>query len=1045
MPIIFPKNPIFNDNIGEQQVYNYLKLNLHKDEVCYYNYNIEVKEFDFCVMVPNKGILIIEVKSWLAKNIIEVKDNLYINYKTKDGIKDLPSPYRQASGYAKDLINKLRRTIKRDIFVLPLVWYVNVSKDEYYAKRLDIISDSKVTLFREDLEDKLSFSDKVEQILNFAIKYYKKIPDTFNNDTLNRCRELFQSKEQIEAERSDIAGFTVNRRSISKQHYSVLRHIPKSDDSRFYSAIVADLLKHWAAGTKLYLIANDKDFIEILGKQIQEKMEQFNINNKFNVAYNKSHLTCYNINCYYAETKMIEDFTIIDGDKPYLLKYKNNLEIIDSMCGFNVNQYMVEHGSNDKDIVVKAGAGTGKTHTMISRIMYLIHTNRLSYKDLMETIIMITFTNEAADQMKKKIKKEIQDYYILTGDYDYFQMISIIEQMNISTIHSLVLRILQRYSEKIGYGKDLSIATGIIERKLELEKSLNRAIKEDGKTQTLHIQSIIDEFDLTLYHFQKLVEALFKKLENKNIDILNILIDLDDSNDKDFNNLLKRVLLETEKNTRGLLKRNNLIKLSHLIIELSILYDRLKGEKIGDSNIQYLFVDEFQDTDNIQIDLISKFQRLFGFNLFIVGDIKQCIYRFRGAEEDAFEQIKTNKGNWEEYELVKNYRTDKYLLNDYGVIFEKWGEVGRLPYIKEVDMLTSDRVFNNPEDDYFKCINVSSNNQTEFEKKLINELKIQLEELKDDGKIAVLVRENKEAEAIINIGKRHEINIDSTNIGGLYKIESTLDFYKLVLALQNNKSPKHLINLYDTNYINRNIDVKEIFQRRGNKKELHEFIMDKWPIKNWDKYLNDLRKDTVLKVLREIIRDLTPWNNYSRKYKDSEDRLLYYKRNLDLLFEKLSTNKNTDYLTLNKIQEFLSIMITTNQQDEVRAELDLESKKEILCMTVHKAKGLEFDTVILPYTNLNISGGRKGGEYDFLILDDDKDRIRVGYKIRRFQGSGKVKANNFYLDESSDEREYRLKEETRILYVALTRAKKNLVIFKYKDNSVEHSWQNYLK
>ena len=67
---------------------------------------------------------------------------------------------------------------------------------------------------------------------------------------------------------------------------------------------------------------------------------------------------------------------------------------------------------------------------------------------------------------------------------------------------------------------------------------------------------------------------------------------------------------------------------------------------------KYLFIDEFQDTDDVQIDSFLKLQEwVSGLNLFVVGDIKQSIYRFRGATDSAFERVKKEDSDWDEYSL----------------------------------------------------------------------------------------------------------------------------------------------------------------------------------------------------------------------------------------------------------------------------------------------------------------------------------------------------------------------------------------------------------
>ena len=192
-----------------------------------------------------------------------------------------------------------------------------------------------------------------------------------------------------------------------------------------------------------------------------------------------------------------------------------------------------------------------------------------------------------------------------------------------------------------------------MERRMQLQRAINRIIKEDRESNKYELESILDEFDLNLYHFSRLIEVLMDKLDEKNIDILRRDIDLDDSTHRIFSYLVKKIILDTEKNTRNRLKRDNLIRLSDIIIELDNLANEMIKRNIEAPKLKYLFIDEFQDTDNVQIDLVARFKELFNINLFIVGDVKQCIYRFRGAEENALMKL-VEDGSCGMNELNKN-------------------------------------------------------------------------------------------------------------------------------------------------------------------------------------------------------------------------------------------------------------------------------------------------------------------------------------------------------------------------------------------------------
>ena len=92
------------------------------------------------------------------------------------------------------------------------------------------------------------------------------------------------------------------------------------------------------------------------------------------------------------------DFIVMDGKLPEAIKDKLKVE-----GKFNIEQYCIEHASVEKHIVVTAGAGTGKTKTMIDRVLYLVMTGHAKFSE----IVMIAFTNEAANEMKRKLAERL--------------------------------------------------------------------------------------------------------------------------------------------------------------------------------------------------------------------------------------------------------------------------------------------------------------------------------------------------------------------------------------------------------------------------------------------------------------------------------------------------------------------------------------------------------------------------------------------------------------------------------------------------------------
>ena len=120
--------------------------------------------------------------------------------------------------------------------------------------------------------------------------------------------------------------------------------------------------------------------------------------------------------------------TIIDGDIQVINERYKILSRIDEVTSFNLNQYKIEHAPIEQDIVIKAGAGTGKTYSMISRTNYLIYRHKLNEENLNDSIILITFTNEAAKNMKRRLQLSLKNRYILTKEFSALQMIECVRE-----------------------------------------------------------------------------------------------------------------------------------------------------------------------------------------------------------------------------------------------------------------------------------------------------------------------------------------------------------------------------------------------------------------------------------------------------------------------------------------------------------------------------------------------------------------------------------------------------------------------------------------
>lgn len=158
------------------------------------------------------------------------------------------------------------------------------------------------------------------------------------------------------------------------------------------------------------------------------------------------------LEAYVDADTLIEEGVVSDENQ-------NVLENLANVTAFNFQQYKIEHAASDKNILVTAGAGTGKTYSMVSRVAYLCNRTADAVVDISGEIVMITFTNDAADNMKSRLKRMFTNYFILTSNEKYMHLIEDMNQIQISTIHKFAISLLQKDCLRMGLGYDSQITS----------------------------------------------------------------------------------------------------------------------------------------------------------------------------------------------------------------------------------------------------------------------------------------------------------------------------------------------------------------------------------------------------------------------------------------------------------------------------------------------------------------------------------------------------------------------------------------------------------
>lgn len=343
---------------------------------------------------------------------------------------------------------------------------------------------------KEDLENTNSFYKKIDQAL-LETNHWKRAP--FDSKTMLEVRHIFES--DIELDEND---------SVPDERDGADYHSER-DYSRFYffgsdsslDGVLEEMISQYMQGCKLYgVVTSSQQLVQIATALDTALAKKGLVRNKDNIELNFDHSTLHNPEISINMTSFMAfhcSFSVLNENTLELPKYiciQNGkfssqeevwLKNLSEHSQFNSEQYFVEHADPEKNVVIRAGAGTGKTYTMVSRIGFICYTQSPNLQNMADRIVMITFTNEAADQMEEKLKSYFKNCYLLTSQVDYLTMISHIDHMQISTIHSYAKKVIAQLGTEFGYGIDVSITSSEFHRRRKISDLLDDYIERKKK------------------------------------------------------------------------------------------------------------------------------------------------------------------------------------------------------------------------------------------------------------------------------------------------------------------------------------------------------------------------------------------------------------------------------------------------------------------------------------------------------------------------------------------------------------------------------------
>ncbi len=554
--------------------------------------------------------------------------------------------------------------------------------------------------------------------------------------------------------------------------------------------------------------------------------------------------------------------------------------------------------------LVIAGAGSGKTKVLTYKISYLMKEKNVKPWN----ILAITFTNKAANEMKERVQA-------LVGDA--------INDIWLGTFHSICVRILRKFIDRIGFDHSFAIF--------------------DTTDQKTLIKNCLKELNIDTKLFTE--KSVLSEISNAKNDMLTPEKYEERANGDYRKEIISKVYYLYQKK----LKENNAIDFDDIInFTINILTDNADVLEYYSEKFKYVLVDEYQDTNKSQFMLVSILASRYG-NITVVGDNDQSIYRFRGADITNILNFEKDFPGSNIIKLEQNYRCTGNILKTANAVikhnqnkYEKklWteNEEGALPFIFC------------GEDEY---------EEASFIVQEINKLK--REEYYKYSDFVVLYRMNSQSRAIEDILRREDIPYKI--VGGLKfyerkEIKDIIAYLRLIANPSDNLSLERIINEPKRGVGKTSIEnVENISAENGI--SMYEVI------KEADKYLpriyNNTREFiTVIEELRgldvpisELIKQTLNKTGYTAALKnentvEAESRIENLEEFLTVAmeFEKESAD--------NSLTEFLESISLSSDTDSIE-----DTDNMITLMTLHSAKGLEYPVVFLVGMEDGIFPGHK--------------------------------------------------------------------------------------
>lgn len=653
--------------------------------------------------------------------------------------------------------------------------------------------------------------------------------------------------------------------------------------------------------------------------------------------------------------------------------------------------------SIDHSVAVIASAGSGKTRVLTERIKYILNESHIFGHE----VLAFTFTEKAALEMKERLEPDLNH-----------------QRPHISTIHSYCHRLLKKWSLDLGLNPSFEVMTpaeeeAALSQRLNFFFSFKKAEKCPLFSQSLQkhgsqrLSSIIKKL---------LADSYFKKLilENKNFDdhLLKLTEDF-------FKNFLQKKIQE------------NTLSFDDLeFLSLKAFYEKpdiLLKEK---NKYQHLLVDEFQDTNDLQAQLIRS---LWGkkTKLFIVGDPKQSIYRFRKANVRVFYQIKKEieTSGGQEINLSETFRCSPKVTQAVNQVFSQLFPPSLFDPMVSMKKSSNDQCIIRAHENLDLSADQMRHNEAHF---IAKDIVTKINEGQEAKSIALLFRNSKAMLDYASIFSDYSIPYSLSQSHNLFDTQVIIDLVYLIKYLDHDRekltktiltqsklfhlsleSQKTLMNLEDF------LGPLETFHflSRDEENSIQLFRVFFQNLKYWKE--NFKPSHTLRKAIRWLEENFTATNSYLEISKLDIETFLN-------MIEKIQEKYDSETLDVDLYQNLnQETQLIKDSKSGIKKINTKQNQNSVQFLTIHSSKGLEFETVYLP----QLYSKERPHSHDYFWDESSQFHVKE-LDLNTIQGlkADFLESEDFLLLKEEDTKE-NLEEMKRLLYVAMTRSQRELYLF----------------